>query len=178
MEETDANSLTQPPDIGFMLPNMSDNEWHSSSDFNTAGMQIVYHISNLTLSAIFPPYDQYLGYAANYEDNLNQISILNITKSEWEELIWENKGPLGFVVGCLLFIVILSLWGIGWVFCKCCCGDKGCCLRCLRSKDDDLISAKLEQKRDKCKRNFCGVLFATIIVIFMYVHTQFIYVFQ
>ncbi|XP_035710247.1 prominin-1-A isoform X3 [Folsomia candida] len=163
LEDLDAtNPLTQPS-ISFALPNMSSSEWRSNSDFNSAGMQVVYQISNLTLNAIFPTYDQFLDYAQNYEQ------LLNITTVDWERVVLENKGVLGFVLGCILFILLLTCWGVGWIFCKCCCGDKGCCMACLRSKDsDDLISAKLEQKRDKCKRNFCGVLFASIIVVFMF----------
>jgi hypothetical protein len=159
--DLNSNPLTQP-NIQFNLPNMSSNDWVSNSNFNSAGMQAVYQISNVTLNAIFPSYDQFLDYASNYEQ------LLNITTVDWEKVVLENKGPLGFLLGCLVFIVILSCWGVGWLFCKCCCGDKGCCFKCLRSKSsDDLISAKLEQKRDKCKRNFCGVIFASIIVVFM-----------
>jgi hypothetical protein len=164
LSSSSVDILTQPS-ISFLLPNMSSGDWRSTSDFPTAGMELVYEVANQTLNAIFPPYQQYLGYASKYEVGYDQLT--NITRGEWERLVVENKGPLGFILGCFLFILILSLWGVGWVLSKCCCGDKGCCLRCLRSKSDDLVSAKLEQKRDKCKRNFCGILFATIIVVFM-----------
>lgn len=160
----EANLLPQPS-IHFTLPNMSTNEWHSNSEFNSAGMRVVYQLSNLTLNAIFPNYTQFLDYASNYEERFLNLTAL---EEDWKGVVLENKGPLAFLLGALLFILILTCWGVGWIFCKCCCGDKGCCLRCLRGKgSDDLISAKLEQKRDKCKRNFCGVLFAAIIVVFM-----------
>lgn len=63
--------------IQFSLPNMSTNEWRSSSEFNTAGMQLVYQVANLTLNAIFPPHDQYLGYAGYAKEK----------DYEWEQLL-------------------------------------------------------------------------------------------
>ncbi|CAL8102681.1 unnamed protein product [Orchesella dallaii] len=160
------NTLTQPA-IDFLLPNMSDNPWRSSYEFNAAGMQVVYLISNLTLHAIFPTYDQYLEYGINYR---NYTDLLDISRVDWEDLVWKNKGPLGVFLGGIVFIVILSLWGIGWCFAKCCCGDDGCCKGCCGKGDaaEDLMAAKLERKRDKCKRTGCGILFATLVVVFMF----------
>jgi hypothetical protein len=152
-----ASGLTQPS-IDFSLPNMSENEWRSNFDFNPAGMQMVYLISNLSLNAIFPRYDQYLEYAANYEE------MMNITTIQWERMIWDNKGPLSVVVTAAVFILILTLWGLGWCFSKCC---SSCCSSCSSKDPDDLIAAKMEQKSDKCKRNFCGVVFAALVIMFM-----------
>lgn len=159
------NTLTQPT-IDFFLPNMSDNQWRSSYEFNAAGMQMVYFISNLTLHSIFPTYDQYLGYGLNYKNYTEMEDLANV---DWEALLWDNKGPLGVIGGGILFILVLSLWGICWCFAKCCCGEDGCCCRsCGKGEDaEDLMAAKLERKRDKCKRTSCGILFATLVVVFM-----------
>lgn len=166
MEATSAtvSTLTQPP-IDFFLPNMSENEWRSSYDFNSAGMQVVYLISNLTLHAIFPTYDQYLEYGLNYT---NYTELMDLSNVDWETLVLDNKGPLGVILGGIAFILVLSLWGVCWCFAKCCCGDDGCCCRCGKGDDaEDLMAAKLERKRDKCKRTSCGILFAALIVVFM-----------
>lgn len=162
------NTLTQPP-IDFALPNMSDNQWRSSYEFNAAGMQVVYLISNLTLHAIFPPYDQYLQYGLNYS-NTDFTELMDFSKIDWqgaEKLVWENKGPLGVFLGGVVFILVLTLWGICWCFSKCCCGEDGCCCRCRGEDAEDLMAAKLERKRDKCKRTGCGILFATLIVVYL-----------
>lgn len=163
------NTLTQPS-IEFSLPNMSENHWRSSYEFNAAGMQVVYLISNLTLQTIFPTYDQYLEYALNYSNsNYTDLNSIDLTTIDWEALVWNNKGPLGVTLGAVVFFIVLTLWGVCWCFAKCCCGEEGCCCRCCGSGTDpeDLMAAKLERKRDKCKRTACGILFATLVVVFM-----------
>jgi len=159
MEGSVTSGLSQPA-ISFFLPNMSENAWRSNYDFNPAGMQVVYFLANLSLNAIFPPYDQYLGYAQNYEE------MLNISTIQWEQMIWENKGPLAFVLSAAVFIVFLTLWGLIWCCVKC---YGSCCSSCSSKDPDDILAAKMEQKNDKCKRNFCGVIFAALVVMFMYV---------
>jgi len=166
VEPSEMAAVSQQPSVHFVFPTMEDNDWRTDTSFNSMGMQCLYWISNMTLHWIFPSNrDHYIHYAKNYEDFLNVSSI------DVNSLIIENKGPLSVVVVSLLVGVLLTFFGLCWCLAKLCCGDEsnsrgGCCSSSKRHHEEFLAS-RFEEKGDKWRRLFCGVIFSTVIVLFM-----------
>jgi len=118
---------------------------NSTPPFNPAGMSGIYTAANLTLQYIFPPYEEILDF--NYSKLQGPVNAELI-----QDIVFHTKGPLGFVVGIVLFGIILTIVGFGLCLAKCC------------KKKDELL--KLRTK-DKCQRSCCGILFGTLVVAFM-----------
>ena len=143
------------PDYEF--PQMSNYSFQSGREpFNAAGMREILIGANRTLDAIFPHYDQYMGYALDLDN------LLNLDGSDVKRLVEENKAPLGYVIAWALLGVLVTLVGLGWCFARCCCKN-GCC---SRLSPEEILARKIQKKRDKCKRGFCSVLFALLVILF------------
>ena len=143
------------PDYEFPL--MSNYSFESGREpFNAAGMREILKGANLTLDAIFPHYDQYVGYALDLDN------LLNLDGEGIKKLVSENRGPLAYAIVWTLLGVLVTLIGLGWCFIRCCCKN-GCC---SRLSPEEIMARKIQKKRDKCKRGFCSVLFALLVILF------------
>lgn len=152
------NSISHPL-LNFNIPSMAANNWTSNqTSFSFTGMSGLYDISNKTLNAIFPSYNQYLEYIENYDNYSREIYKFETA----QEIVYENKGPFSFVICIAIIGILVTLWWIGRVLIKCCCG----CRKGPKT-NDEILAKKLVRKRDKCKRGSCGIIFGSLVVLFL-----------
>jgi hypothetical protein len=150
------------PNYPSNVPSMDSYTWRTvrgfkydlNEGYNNAAMDI--------LDWMFPSYAEFEGYRLNRDD------LLDFSHIEGNSVVWENSGPVAYIVTGLVLMVVMIFAGISWCVVKYCC----CCIRNRGSDygDDASMVSKddFTSKREKFARISCGVGLGIWILFFSF----------